>query len=152
MDAFQRLEARFEGMEEVIASLTRKVSDLEDRVCHCGDSVSSTTTTDNGDDDNDNDRRDEPGESEAIRELREATGLSGPVAMVQDPETGASVPVEVKEDFYGGETNRAEPLPVVVRSPSIPVSCQRAVCRSGPISNLGPTRVGQKSCRSQHEV
>src|SRR6201996_410469 len=142
MDAFQRLEARFEGMEEVIASLTRKVSDLEDRVCHCGDSVSSTTTTGHGDDDNDNDWRDEPGESEAIQELREATGLSGPVAMVQDPETGASVPVEVQEDFYGAITNRAKPIPVAVHIPPIPVSYQHAVCRSGPISNLGPSHVG----------
>src|ERR1700761_2243680 len=142
MDAFQRLEARFEGMEEVIASLTRKVSDLEDRVCHCGDSVSSTTTTGHGDDDDDDDRRDEPGESEAIRELREATGLSGPVAMVQDPKTGTSVPVEVQEDFYGEISDKAEPIPVVVCSPSIPVSRQRAVRRSSPFSNLGPSRIG----------
>src|ERR1700761_5107094 len=152
MDAFQRLEARFEGMEEVIASLTRKVGELEDRVCHCHDSDSSKTTTDNGDDDNDNDRRDEPGESEAIRELRAATGLSGPVAMVQDPETGALVPVEIQEDFYGGVTDRAEPLPVVVRDPPVPVSRQCAVRRSGPLSNLGPTHIGRKSCRNQHKA
>ena len=54
-------------------------------------------------------------------------GLSGPVAMVQDPETGASVPVEVQEDFYRSLTDRAESLPVVVRDPPVPVSRQRAI-------------------------
>jgi hypothetical protein len=101
MDAFQRLEARFEGMEEVIASLTRKVLDLEGRVCHCNDSMESSSS-------NDGSFHNAEQESEAVRELREAGGRSGTVTMVQDPETGASVPVEVQEDFYGGVTDRAE--------------------------------------------
>src|ERR1700761_5960811 len=94
MDAFQRLEAHFEGMEEVIASLTRKVGELEERVCRCNDSMESSSS--------DGRFADAEQDSEAVRELREARGLSGPVAMVSDPETGASVPVEVHEDLYGG--------------------------------------------------
>jgi hypothetical protein len=146
MDAFQRLEARFEGMEEVIASLTRKVGELEERVCHCNDSTESSSSS--------NGRfADVEQESEAVRELREARGLSGPVAMVSDPETGASVPVEIgDEDLFDRAVDRAEPLPVAVRSPAIPVSRQRAIRRSGPISNLGPTRIGRKSCRTQREA
>src|ERR1700761_1841658 len=105
LDAFQRLEARMEGMEGVIASLTQKVSELEDRVCHCNDSTESSSSTHG-------DFADAEQESEAVRELRAATGLSGPVAMVSDPETGASVPVEVgDEDLFDDVVDRAEPLP-----------------------------------------
>src|ERR1700761_1317231 len=102
MDAFQRLEARFEGMEEVIASLTRKVGELEDRVCHCNDSTESSSSS--------NGRfADAEQESEAVRELRQARGLSGPVALVSDPETGASVPVQIgDEDLFDEAIDRAE--------------------------------------------
>src|SRR6201996_6424043 len=68
MDAFQRLEAHFEGMEEVIASLTQKVGELEERVCHCNDSTESSSSS-NGH------FADAEQDSEAVRELREARGL-----------------------------------------------------------------------------
>ena len=95
-------------------------------------------------------------ETEAVRELRDADGSSGPMAMVSDPETGALIPVAVEEDFYGAMIDRAEEASTMMRNLAdqwVPVSCQRARRRSGPLPNpLGPTRIGRKSCCKQRST
>src|ERR1700761_1332697 len=97
-------------MEDIIASLTQKVGKLELRICHCNGSTLSASKSSSNKDTTDSCLQSDL----VIQEMREAGSSSGPMAMVSDPEIGASVPVGITKDFYGEVTDHAEAAPLMI--------------------------------------